>query len=209
MLTPFGLHPVTTAHLAVPACYVATSVACYCQRRGRLHKLGAAEVWRRHLDFEPGWPPGLRGIISFTAAVSVWIAVFSPIYPILEILLRPFRLAAFFYYYPNANGFGLLVERIADKKCDREQMLRLDWHRFTVNVGKPGKPYEYGGRSRHPPSVVLNLPHIDLPFRGVRHWPWRQYPHIVLRPELARAAALDASARKKRHRATRPDDQEG
>jgi hypothetical protein len=82
----------------------------------------------------------------------------------------------------------VLFERIADRK----QVLRLDWHRFQINVGKPGHEYASGGLSRHPPAVLLNLPHMDFPTRGVRHWPWRQYTAVllpqILAPDPARAA---------------------
>tara|TARA_B100000795_G_C22676662_1_gene390065 strand:- start:212 stop:457 length:246 start_codon:yes stop_codon:yes gene_type:complete len=49
----------------------------------------------------------------------------------------------------------------------------LSDRRFEVNVGKKYPPPNTG---HHPPRVLCNLPHIDLPQRrpGVRHWPWRQ-----------------------------------
>ena len=54
-----------------------------------------------------------------------------------------------------------------------------------------------------PPSVELNLPHLDLPTSGVRHWPWRQHaarllPKLVdearASTEAARLAQVEASA---------------
>ena len=114
-------------------------------------------------------------------------------YPLLELSVRPFGLASFYYYYPNAAGAGLLIERLTSSAPTkkREQVLRLDWHRFNVNVGRPGRPYAYGGTSRHGPSVEINVPHIDLPTRGIRHWPWRQHSGVLLRPSVARALAVD------------------
>ena len=104
---------------------------------------------------------------------------------------------------PNANGCGLLVEQIAPAGSRRPgtaaQFLRVDWHRFRTNVGAPGRPYEHGGVSRHPPAVDLNLPHLDLPSRGVRHWPWRQHSAWLL-PRLIRRTAREQAAAS----ATRP-----
>ena len=80
------------------ATYVVASTACYCMRRGSLHSLGALEVLRRHFDKEPTWPRGLRGHIGFAASFVVWLMLFQPIYPFLELALRPAGRCAFFYY---------------------------------------------------------------------------------------------------------------
>ena len=180
----------------VAATYLASSAAVYCHRRASLHSLTPREVLRRHLTKEPEWPAGIRGVVGFWMSAAIWLLGFQLCYPLLEIGLRPFGLASFYYYYPNANGFGLLVEKIKTQSQKR-QVLRLDWHRFNVNVGRPGRPYEYGGTSRHGPSIELNLPHIDLPMRGVRHWPWRQYTGVMLQSSVAKArqrAAAEAAA---------------
>lgn len=184
---------------AAAGSYVAASTALYCFRRAALHKLTAAEVLRRHLTYEPGWPAGFRGRVGFAASFIAWLALFQPIYPLLELGLRMNNLASFFYYYPNANGAGLLVQRISPK----EQVLRLDWHRFNVNVGMAGKTAEcglgYEYVSRHPPSMQLNRLHCDFPTMGVRHWPWRQHSAQLLRPalrEAARSADVKAAASK-------------
>jgi len=99
---------------------------------------------------------------------------------------------------PNANGCGLLVEQIAPAGSRRPgtaaQFLRVDWHRFRANVGRPGRPYEHGGVSRHPPAVDLNLPHLDFPHHGIRHWPWRQHSAWLLPRLIRRAAREQASA---------------
>ena len=67
--------------------------------------------------------------------------------------------------------------------------MRLEWHRFLVNVGKPGRKFgHHAGRSRHPPSVELNLPHLEFPSRGIRHWPWKQHAPLLLRRYTRQAA---------------------
>ena len=199
MLAPL---PAPTASLAVCACHVTASCAAYCCRRGVLHSLGAREVARRHITFEPEWPQGLRGIVGFTVSVVSFLLLFLPVYPLLEPALRTRGLASFFYYYPSANGCGVLVERVSD----RVQLLRLDWHRFRVNVGAPGRPYEHGGCSRHPPAVELNVPHIDWPCIGVRHWPWRQHTGLMMPVATRRAVWRAKTTTRRRTRSTSPQD---
>jgi hypothetical protein len=168
------------------ASYMTASVASYCLRRGILHRwpngkpLGAAEVLRRHIQYEDEWhmpnKPVLQGRLWHLAHIGAWILFFQPIYPILEMALYPWDLAAFWFYYPSARGAGLVIDsrelRRRGKRGSRAQVFRLDWHRFELNVGKAYPPPNTG---RHPPSILCNLPHVDLPQRSVRHWPWRQH----------------------------------
>jgi hypothetical protein len=191
--------------------YMAFSVAGYCLRRGVLHKssdgasaLGAAEVLRRHLEYEADWhrPTGIpwRGRLAHICHVLLWLFVFQPAYPLLETVLFPFDLAAFWFYYPKARGSGLIIDsralRRAGKRGNAAQVLRLDWHRFELNVGKAYPPPNTG---RHPPSVLCNLPHVDLPQRGTRHWPWRQHTARLMsvmprpRPEGQRRQPTDGN----------------
>ena len=98
---------VTAPKVAVP-CYMCASVAGYCLRRGILHRwpdgqpLGAAEVVRRHLTYESGWhepdrSPG-TGRAIFALHIGLWLALFQPVYPLLEASLYPFGGAAFWFY---------------------------------------------------------------------------------------------------------------
>jgi RHS repeat-associated protein len=59
------------------------------------------------------------------------------------------RLALSFKIYPNAKGFGFDFGKI-----------RFDAHRFRLGGRKTG--YD------------VWLPHIDVPSRGIKHWPWHQ-----------------------------------
>ena len=177
---------------AAVASYMAASVASYCWRRGVLHRwpsgerLGAAEVLWRHLAYEDDWhlPHGRVAIgrLMHAMHVSLWLLLFQPVYPLLEAALYPCDLAAFYFYYPKARGAGLVVDSRARRRGgargSKAQVLRLDWHRFELNVGKRYPPPNPG---RHPPSVLFNLPHLDLPQCGVRHWPWRQHTDAVER----------------------------
>ena len=117
---------VTRSPPAAMAYYMTFSTATYCLRRGLLHKwpaggtragrsLGAAEVLRRHLEYEADWhlPRGspLLGRLLHLAHVLCWLLVFQPLYPVLEACLYPFDLAAFWFYYPKARGSGLSSTR--------------------------------------------------------------------------------------------------
>ena len=110
---------VTRSPPAAMAYYMTFSTATYCLRRGLLHKwpaggtragrsLGAAEVLRRHLEYEADWhlPRGspLLGRLLHLAHVLCWLLVFQPLYPVLEACLYPFDLAAFWFYYPKARS---------------------------------------------------------------------------------------------------------
>ena len=105
--------------MAVPvvaACYTASSLLCYCARRGVLHGLGTREVARRHFEFEPGWPSGPRGALTFATSVALWCVLFGPIYPLMEPVLRCAGRASFFYYCAphlahTATVLSLLGER--------------------------------------------------------------------------------------------------
>ena len=189
------------------ASYLTFSTAAYCLRRGILHswpdggsKLGAGEVLRRHLAYESGWHldhgSELRGRLTHAGHVLCWLLLFQPLYPVLEACLFPLDKAAFWFYYPRARGGGLVIDsralRRSGKRGNGAQVFRLDWHRFDINVGRAYPPPHTG---RYPPKVSLNLPHVDLPQAGVRHWPWRQHTDAVMRlmPRSARETAREAN----------------
>lgn len=114
--------------------------------------------------------------MSAQAHVGAWVICFLPVYPPLELALFPMGFASFYFYYPKARGAGIIIDsrvrRRAGARGNGAQVFRLDWHRFELNVGKAYPPPNTG---RHRPSVVFNLPHVDLPQHHVRHWPWRQH----------------------------------
>ena len=162
---------------------------------------------RRHLAYESEWHDTLtpshgelpsrglmlaRGRMLHAAHVLGWLLLFLPCYPLLEAALYPLDMACFWFYYPKARGCGCIVEsralRRGGKRGNGAQLLRVDWHRFELNVG-PSYPLPNTGR--HPPRASCNLPHVDLPQRGVRHWPWRQHTERMMRLRLLpRPAAL-------------------
>ena len=99
---------IVAARPRAAACsYLTSSVAGYCLRRGILHKwptgtsLGAVEVLRRHLVYERDWHSScslLRGRVMHAAHVMGWLLLFQSIYPVLELLLYPWDMAAFYFY---------------------------------------------------------------------------------------------------------------
>ena len=198
--------------------YMSASVAGYCLRRGVLHRwpndgppLGAGEVFKRHFEYEAGWHEPdwspLSGRLYFAAHVFLWLTVFQPVYPVLELALFPMDKASFWFYYPKARGAGLIIDscalRRAGARGNGAQTLRLDWHRFDLNVGKK---YPAPNPGHHPPSVRCNLPHIDLPQRrpGIRHWPWRQHTSelkwLLPKPPPDAEGAIATNAGRKKSR---------
>jgi len=148
------------------ACYMAAANVTYLARRSVLHRKAPIDILRAHL---------LRDGMSwflFAVCILSWQA-FAAVYPFLEAVCRVNNRASFFFYYPKASGVGLIMEPIEvvglPYSKRRKKQIRLDWHRFSLNVG----PVSRNG-FRHPPSLLLNLPHIDIPERNVKHWPWRK-----------------------------------
>ena len=120
------------------------------------------------IDKEPG--VSIPRYCSFLFAWQCVVVIFPIVEPIMKIL---FNYCCFYFSYPNAHGFGFIVEPI---QCQHlplskrsKQQIRLDWHRFSVNIGNVGRD-----GYRHPPSVMMNRPHIDAPQWGIKHWPWRR-----------------------------------
>lgn len=106
----------------------------------------------------------------------VWQLFVNFAFPVLEPISRLFGYVSFYYFYPNASGVGIIFEPLSvqDQSMSEraKQQIRLDWHKFSVNVGSVGRD-----GYKHPPSVERNRPHLDIPMLGWKHWPWRRkYP---------------------------------
>jgi len=146
--------------------YLATVNAAYLFRRAVLHNKSPLRLLRTHLSRD-----GMKFPL-FIACILSW-QVFAAFYPPLELVCRATGHASFFFYYPNACGAGIVVEPLAivssPYRVRRKQQIRLDFHRFTLNTG----PVSRNGY-RHPPTKAINRPHIDMPSRNLKHWPWRR-----------------------------------
>ncbi len=108
----------------------------------------------------------------YLTILLAWQA-FVVVFPLLEPVSRCLGQCSFFYSYPNAGGVGIIFEprdvQHMKQNYRVKHQVRLDWHRFKLNVGGVGRE-----GYRHPPSVVKNLPHLDIPKMGLKHWPWRR-----------------------------------
>jgi hypothetical protein len=160
----------TTKWLLLGLSYVLLSNFAYLARRARVRKSGGMTIkklFNIRLEREKNVSWMWYGVF-----VLAWQIFALTIFPWLEPLVYlGFRHVSFYYSYPNANGFGLILEPLdaQDLPMRKRQKTqkRLDWHKFTINVGPMDK---YG--FRHPPKKELHLPHLDVPQLGMKHWPW-------------------------------------
>ena len=156
------------AHIHIALCYILLANTIYLQRRSCLRKMTKRKLLKIRTTREEG-----VNLAMYITNILVWQIFVTTIFPLLEPFSRLFGYVSFYYFYPNAGGFGIIfeplsVQHLSMSKRQRSQ-IRLDWHRFSVNRGNVGRD-----GYRHPPSVEWNLPHIDVPRLGLKHWPWRR-----------------------------------
>ena len=152
--------------------YMLSANVVYLARRANLRKQTMKTMLGYRLEREHG--VSIPRYCSFLVAWQCAVAVFPLLEPMMKFF---FNSCCLFYSYPRAQGFGFIVEPL---ECQHlplnkraKQQIRLDWHRFSYNVGGVGR-----NGYRHPPAVEANLPHVDAPKWGVKHWPWRrQHPY--------------------------------
>ena len=166
-MLPSSIQPPIPPAAVSSAMYLAITNVIYLKRRSYLRDMSALELWKIRSSREPNVSTRL-----YFVTLLAWQA-FVIIFPIIESISRCIGKVSFFYSYPNAGGVGVIfeprdIQHVMHKKRAKHQ-IRLDWHRFSLNVGGIGRD-----GYRHPPSVVRNLPHIDIPQRGLKHWPWRR-----------------------------------
>jgi len=153
----------------------------YLFRRSHLRKIPK----RRLLKIRTTREEGVK-IPLYIANIIAWQIFTLVVFPFLEVISRIFGYVSFYYFYPNASGCGIIFEPLAIQHLPMskrtKQQIRLDWHRFSVNVGNVGRD-----GYRHPPSLERNLPHLDVPQLGWKHWPWRRrYPVAEARKSIGR-----------------------
>ena len=162
------------------AMYTAAANVAYLARRANVRNIRKRDIWSYRTTKIEGTPWTLYGI-----SLVAWQAYALFLFPFVEPLARLFGYVSFMYDYPNARGFGYILEplRVQDLSMAKrtKSQIRLDWHAFNVNVGKIGRD-----GYRHPPSVSWNLPHLDAPRWGVKHWPWRRRSGAVVSASLSR-----------------------
>jgi hypothetical protein len=155
-------HPAVTTTL-----YMVTANIVYLARRAHLRHVRKRDIWVYRTTRNEGVTWRL-----YAVALLAW-QIFVAVFPVVEPLARLFGFVSFMYDYPNAHGFGYILEPLAVQPLSMSQrtrqQIRLDWHAFSMNVGQVGRD-----GYRHPPSVKRNLPHLDAPRWGIKHWPWRR-----------------------------------
>ena len=159
--------PSFVASTTAAVTYMVCANTLYLARRSYLRKMTMKEIWKIRTTREEGVSQQLFCILILT-----WQA-FVAIFPIAESIAKLYGYASFFYSYPNASGCGIILEPLHVQELQSAQrakeQIRFDWHRFTVNIGNVGRD-----GYRHPPSITRNLPHIDIPKKKMKHWPWRR-----------------------------------
>ena len=154
--------PVSTSLL-----YVSLSNVVYLARRAQLRKTRKRDIFSIRISRDPD-----MSLAVYVICLAAWQG-FVLIFPFTELIARLFGYASFMFAYPNANGFGFILEPIRVQHLPSSKrvkhQIRLDWHAFSVNRGDIGRD-----GYRHPPAVTCNLPHADIPKWGVKHWPWRR-----------------------------------
>lgn len=160
-------NPPIPSFAASAVTYATVTNLLYLARRSNLRKMTKRQLWRIRTTRESG--VSLR---LFLVMILTWQA-FVLVFPLVEPVARCFSHVSFFYSYPNAGGVGIILEPAnvqhlnANKRSKRQ--IRFDWHRFSVNKGDIGRD-----GYRHPPSICINRPHLDIPKLGLKHWPWRR-----------------------------------
>lgn len=149
--------------------YVTLTNAIYLARRASIRKLRKRDIWAYRTTRTPGMSLPLY-IISLLS----WQFFVTCLYPVIEPFASLFfGYVTFMYDYPNAHGVGYIFEPItAQSSCMSKRtktQIRFDWHEFEIDIGMVGRD-----GYRHPPCVTYNLPHVDIPRWGVKHWPWRR-----------------------------------
>jgi len=172
LLISIGLFTFLLTSRTVPvrtAGYLLVANIVYLARRAQLRQQSMKTMLGYRLAKEPGvsWPR----YCSFLVAWQCVVVIFPLLEPVLKLF---FDCCCLYYSYPNAHGFGFIVEplncqHLPLNKRAKQQLLRLDWHRFNVNVGEIGR-----NGFRHPPAVQMNRPHVDAPRYGIKHWPWKR-----------------------------------
>lgn len=170
----FDMNPVFSVEQPALFCtmYWLAANMVYLLRRSCIRNMSTTKLLQIRLARENGVT-----IPLYFTNLLVWQIFVNFLFPMLEPTSRLFGYVSFYYFYPNASGMGIIFEPVAvqglhmNKRAKHQ--IRLDWHRFSVNVGPPGRD-----GFRHPPSVERNMPHLDVPKLGWKHWPWRRKHHV-------------------------------
>jgi hypothetical protein len=159
--------PAVPSGVAAMTGYLAVTNMAYLARRSHLRGLSKRQLLRIRTTREEGVSRSLY--CTFLAVWQILVVTF----PLVETVAWVKGLCCFFYSYPNAQGCGIILEplnvqHLPMSKRTKSQ-IRFDWHRFKFNIGNVGRD-----GYRHGPALERNLPHLDMPSKGLKHWPWRR-----------------------------------
>mmetsp|Transcript_31483 Transcript_31483/g.70507 ORF Transcript_31483/g.70507 Transcript_31483/m.70507 type:complete len:218 (+) Transcript_31483:223-876(+) len=148
--------------------YVGVINLLYITRRSCVRDMSKRKLFRIRITREDGVSTRF-----YLTNLLAWQLFVTFVWPVSEPLSRILGYVSFYYSYPNASGVGMIfepinVQHLSMAKRTKKQ-LRVDWHQFAYNIGDIGRE-----GYRHPPSVTRNLPHLDAPSHGMKHWPWRR-----------------------------------
>ena len=152
--------------------YIFITNLTYLLRRSHIRKMPKRKLLQIRLAREAG-----VSIPLYITNIFIWQLFVTILFPSLELISRIFGYVSYYYFYPNASGFGIIWEPLSAQSLSMSErakhQIRCDWHRFSVNVGAIGRD-----GYRHPPSVSKHAPHIDIPMKGLKHWPWRRKMNV-------------------------------
>lgn len=166
---PKLLSSLTAVHPVATACgYMVSANILYLARRAHIRKVTMRTMLHYRTQREPGVSIPMYAI--FLLAWQCFVVLFPLLEPLAALCLGS---CCFYYSYPNACGVGFILEplelqHLPLSKRSKKQV-RLDWHKFSINVGDVGRD-----GYRHPPARELHRLHVDAPSWGIRHWPWRR-----------------------------------
>ena len=171
----FTLNPPATTCVL----YMMSANIVYLARRANIRRESMGTMLRYRTQRESGVSIPLY--LTFLVAWQTFVMVFPVVEPVAKVCLG---CCCLFYSYPNASGCGIILEPLDVQHLPltkrSKHQIRLDWHRFSINVGPIGRD-----GYRHPPSRNINRPHIDIPRQGIKHWPWKR-KYISAEPNLGR-----------------------
>lgn len=152
--------------------YIFITNMSYLLRRSHIRQMPKRKLLQIRLTREAGVSMHL-----YITNIIIWQLFVTILFPSLELVSRIFGYVSYYYFYPNASGFGIILEPLSAQSLSMSErakhQIRCDWHRFSVNVGAIGRD-----GYRHPPSVSKHAPHIDIPRKGLKHWPWRRKMNV-------------------------------
>ncbi len=124
--------------LGLVTIYILLANTIYLFRRSHIRNMPKRRLLKIRTTREVG-----VGIPLYIANIVAWQIFTLVLFPFLEVISRIFGYVSFYYFYPNANGCGIIFEPLGIQNLPMskrtKQQIRIDWHRFSMNVGNVGR----------------------------------------------------------------------